>query len=410
MAVELKVPPLGESITEAVVGKWNKKKGESVSMDEPIVVLETDKVTIDVPAPAGGAILEVRFKEGDKVRVGEVLGLIDGAGASASAAPAQAAQAPAATAQAAPAQAAAPAQQAAAPAATDTRATPTAVNMAAAHNLDLSQIPGSGAGGRIMKDDVRGKLGQGTQAPAAAQAPAGPRANAAREERVRMTPLRKRVAERLIHAQSTAAILTTFNEVDMGEVMALRKKYNDKFQAKHGVKLSFMSFFVRASIEALKAFPQINAEIDGEDVVFKHYYDIGVAVSGSRGLVVPVVRDADALSLAALEKTIGDFGVRAKNDKLTLAELQGGTFTISNGGIFGSMLSTPILNPPQTGILGMHNIVERPVVRDGQIVIRPIMYVALSYDHRLVDGREAVQFLVRVKECIEDPERLLLEV
>jgi len=410
MAVELKVPPLGESITEAVVGKWNKKKGESVSMDEPIVVLETDKVTIDVPAPAGGAILEVRFKEGDKVRVGEVLGLIDGAGASASAAPAQAAQAPAATAQAAPAQAAAPAQQAAAPAATDTRATPTAVNMAAAHNLDLSQIPGSGAGGRIMKDDVRGKLGQGTQAPAAAQAPAGPRANAAREERVRMTPLRKRVAERLIHAQSTAAILTTFNEVDMGEVMALRKKYNDKFQAKHSVKLGFMSFFVRAAIEALKAFPQINAEIDGEDVVFKHYYDIGVAVSGSRGLVVPVVRDADALSLAALEKTIGDFGVRAKNDKLTLAELQGGTFTISNGGIFGSMLSTPILNPPQTGILGMHNIVERPVVRDGQIVIRPIMYVALSYDHRLVDGREAVQFLVRVKECIEDPERLLLEV
>jgi 2-oxoglutarate dehydrogenase E2 component (dihydrolipoamide succinyltransferase) len=225
-----------------------------------------------------------------------------------------------------------------------------------------------------------------------------------------MTPLRKRVAERLIQAQSTAAILTTFNEVDMGDVMALRKKYNDKFQAKHGVKLGFMSFFVRAAIEALKAFPQINAEIEGEEVVFKHYYDIGVAVSGSRGLVVPVVRDADKLSLAELEKQIGDFGLRARNDKLTLAELQGGTFTISNGGIFGSMLSTPILNPPQTGILGMHNIVDRPVVRDGQIVIRPIMYVALSYDHRLVDGREAVQFLVRVKECIEDPERLLLEV
>jgi 2-oxoglutarate dehydrogenase E2 component (dihydrolipoamide succinyltransferase) len=402
MAVELTVPPLGESITEAVVGKWNKKKGESVSVDEPVVVLETDKVTIDVPAPVGGAIVEVLFKEGDKVRVGEVLGRIDGAGATAAApasAPAQAAQAPAPV-QAAPA--------------TDTRATPTAVNMAAAHNLDLSQIPGSGAGGRIMKDDVRGKLNQGTTqapaAPATPQAPAGPRANAAREERVRMTPLRKRVAERLIQAQSTAAILTTFNEVDMGEVMALRKKYNDKFQAKHSVKLGFMSFFVRAAIEALKTFPQINAEIDGEDVVFKNYYDIGVAVSGSRGLVVPVVRDADSLSLAELEKQIGDYGVRARNDKLTLAELQGGTFTISNGGIFGSMLSTPILNPPQTGILGMHNIVERPVVRDGQIVIRPIMYVALSYDHRLVDGREAVQFLVRVKECIEDPERLLLEV
>ncbi|MDY7232055.1 2-oxoglutarate dehydrogenase complex dihydrolipoyllysine-residue succinyltransferase [Hyalangium rubrum] len=402
MAVELKVPPLGESITEAVVGKWNKKKGEAVSVDEPLLVLETDKVTIDVPAPAAGALVSLNFKEGDKVRVGEVLGLIEASGAAAAAAPASA---PAA---AAPAPAAAPAAE--------TRTapiTPTAVKMAEAHNLDLAQIQGSGTGGRVTKEDVRGKLNQGTPAPAPAaaqQAPSGPRANAAREERVRMTPLRKRVAERLIQAQSTAAILTTFNEVDMGEVMALRKKYNDKFQAKHNVKLGFMSFFVRASIEALKAFPQINAEIDGEDVVFKNYYDIGVAVSGSRGLVVPVVRDADKMSLADLEKKIGDFGTRARADKLTLAELQGGTFTISNGGIFGSMLSTPILNPPQTGILGMHNIVERPVVRDGQIVIRPIMYVALSYDHRLVDGREAVQFLVRVKEVIEDPERLLLEV
>ena len=285
--------------------------------------------------------------------------------------------------------------------------------MAAAHNLDLSPDSGLGRGGRVTKDDVLRQAR--ARAPRLRRPrsgrPSGPRANAAREERVRMTPLRKRVAERLIQAQSTAAILTTFNEVDMGEVMALRKKYNDKFQAKHSVKLGFMSFFVRAAIEALKAFPQINAEIDGEDVVFKHYYDIGVAVSGSRGLVVPVVRDADTLSLAELEKQIADYGSRApRNDKLTLADLQGGTFTISNGGIFGSMLSTPILNPPQTGILGMHNIVERAVVRDGQIVIRPIMYVALSYDHRLVDGREAVQFLVRVKECIEDPERLLLEV
>jgi 2-oxoglutarate dehydrogenase E2 component (dihydrolipoamide succinyltransferase) len=401
MAVELKVPPLGESITEAVVGKWNKQQGERVAADEPLVVLETDKVTIDVPAPAAGALIELSVKEGDKVRVGEVLGRIE-AGAAA-AAPKPAAPTPA------------PAPAAAAPAAapaTDVRMTPTARNMAEANNLDVTQLQGSGAGGRITKEDVRGQLGRGTQAPApaAAQAPSGPRPNAAREERVRMTPLRKRVAERLVQAQSTAAILTTFNEVDMGEVMALRKKYNEKFQAKHGVKLGFMSFFVRASIEALKAFPQINAEIDGEDVIFKRYYDIGVAVSGSRGLVVPVLRDADKLSLAELEKKIGDYGSRARNDKLTLAELQGGTFTISNGGIFGSMLSTPILNPPQTGILGMHNIVERPVVRDGQIVIRPIMYVALSYDHRLVDGREAVQFLVRVKECIEDPERLLLEV
>jgi len=402
MAVELKVPPLGESITEAVVGKWNKKKGDTVAADEPVVVLETDKVTIDVPAPAAGALIELSVKEGDKVRVGELLGRIDANGAAA------AAPQPAST----PAPAAAPTPAAAAT--TEARMTPTARNMAAANNVDVTQLQGSGSGGRITKDDVLGQLSKGTPAPAPAPvappAPSGPRANAAREERVRMTPLRKRVAERLVQAQSTAAILTTFNEVDMGEVMALRKKYNDKFLAKHGVKLGFMSFFVRASIEALKAFPQINAEIDGEEVVFKHYYDIGVAVSGSRGLVVPVVRDADKLSLAELEKQIGDYGVRARNDKLTMADLQGGTFTISNGGIFGSMLSTPILNPPQSGILGMHNIVERPVVKDGQIVIRPIMYVALSYDHRLVDGREAVQFLVRVKECIEDPERLLLEV
>ncbi|ADO74470.1 2-oxoglutarate dehydrogenase complex dihydrolipoyllysine-residue succinyltransferase [Stigmatella aurantiaca] len=396
MAVELKVPPLGESITEAVISKWNKKQGESVAADEPLVVLETDKVTIDVPAPAAGALLSLAFKEGDKVRVGEVLGTIDAAGAAA----------------AKPAASAAPAAPAAEASATEARTTPTARKVAEANNVDLAQLQGSGTAGRITKEDVLGQINKSTPAPApsAPPAPSGPRANAAREERVRMTPLRKRVAERLIQAQSTAAILTTFNEVDMGEAMALRKKYNDKFQAKHGVKLGFMSLFVRASIEALKTFPQINAEIDGEDVVFKKYYDIGVAVSGSRGLVVPVVRDADTLSLADLEKRIGDYGTRARNDKLTLAELQGGTFTISNGGVFGSMLSTPILNPPQTGILGMHNIVDRAVVKDGQIVVRPIMYVALSYDHRLVDGREAVQFLVRIKECIENPERLLLEV
>jgi 2-oxoglutarate dehydrogenase E2 component (dihydrolipoamide succinyltransferase) len=266
-----------------------------------------------------------------------------------------------------------------------------------------------------MKEDALGQLSRPAEPAAAVRAPApaapsGPRARAEREERVKMTPLRRRVAERLLQAQSNAAILTTFNEVDMGEVMDLRKQYNEKFQAKHGVKLGFMSFFVRAAIEALKTFPQVNAEIDGEDVIFKRYYDIGVAVSGSRGLVVPVLRDADTLSLADMEKKIGDFGVRAKNDKLTLSELQGGTFTISNGGTFGSMLSTPILNPPQTGILGMHNIVERPVARNGQVVIRPIMYLALSYDHRLIDGREAVQFLVRIKDCIEDPTRLLLEI
>ncbi|AGC47936.1 2-oxoglutarate dehydrogenase, E2 component, dihydrolipoamide succinyltransferase [Myxococcus stipitatus DSM 14675] len=404
MAVELKVPPLGESITEAVVGKWNKKAGDAVTADEPLVVLETDKVTIDVPAPAAGSLASVAFKEGDKVRVGDVLGLIE-AGAGAPAAK------PAAAAPAAPA----PAPVAAAAEASggsDARITPTARKMAEENKLDVSQLKGSGTAGRITKEDVLGQLNRPTapSQPAAPATPAGPRPNAAREERVRMTPLRKRVAERLVQAQSTAALLTTFNEVDMGEVMALRKKYNDKFLAKHGVKLGFMSFFVRASIEALKAFPQVNGEIDGEDVIFKHYYDIGVAVSGSRGLVVPVLRNADKLSLAELEKGVADLGTRARNDKLGLADLQGGTFTITNGGIFGSMLSTPIINPPQTGILGMHNIVERPVVRDGQIVIRPIMYVALTYDHRLIDGREAVQFLVRVKECIEDPERLLLDV
>jgi 2-oxoglutarate dehydrogenase E2 component (dihydrolipoamide succinyltransferase) len=405
MAVELKVPPLGESITEAVVGKWNKKKGEAVTADEPLVVLETDKVTVDVPSPAGGALITIAFNEGDKVRVGDVLGTIDaGAGATATAPQVPAPAAPA------PAPASAPAS---APA--GVRITPTALNMVEENKLDVTQIKGTGGPiGRITKEDVRGQLNRPAEAPtqqrAPAPAPSGPRPRADREERVKMTPLRRRVAERLVQAQSTAAILTTFNEVDMGAVMDLRKQYNEKFQARHGVKLGFMSFFVRAAVEALKAFPQINAEIDGDDVVFKHYYDIGVAVSGSRGLVVPVIRDADTLGLADLEKKIGDFGVRARNDKLTLAELQGGTFTISNGGIFGSMLSTPILNPPQTGILGMHNIVERPVARNGQVVIRPIMYLALSYDHRLVDGREAVQFLVRIKDCIEDPTRLLLEV
>ncbi|WP_342375996.1 2-oxoglutarate dehydrogenase complex dihydrolipoyllysine-residue succinyltransferase [Myxococcus stipitatus] len=404
MAVELKVPPLGESITEAVVGKWNKKAGDAVAADEPLVVLETDKVTIDVPAPAAGSLASVAFKEGDKVRVGDVLGLIEAGAGAPAAKPAAAAPAPA---PAAPVAAAAEASGG-----SDARITPTARKMAEENKLDVSQLKGSGTAGRITKEDVLGQLNRpaAPSQPAAPAAPTGPRPNAAREERVRMTPLRKRVAERLVQAQSTAALLTTFNEVDMGEVMALRKKYNDKFLAKHGVKLGFMSFFVRASIEALKAFPQVNGEIDGEDVIFKHYYDIGVAVSGSRGLVVPVLRNADKMSLAELEKGVADLGTRARNDKLTLAELQGGTFTITNGGIFGSMLSTPIINPPQTGILGMHNIVERPVVRDGQIVIRPIMYVALTYDHRLIDGREAVQFLVRVKECIEDPERLLLDV
>ena len=435
MAVELTVPALGESITEAVVGKWHKKVGDTVAVDEPVVVLETDKVTIDVPAPAAGTIATIAHGEGDTVKIGDVLGSIaPGAGAAASAPPAKPAQpsAPAAAAGAvsAPAPTAVvparpspvPAAQAAASgdAARQAPMTPVARAIADANGLDPATLRGSGASGRVMKEDVLtvlegGRGGSASQAPAAvasppAPAPAVPRAPGAREERVKMTPLRKRVAERLLAAQNNAAILTTFNEVDMSGVMALRKQYAEKFQQRHGVKLGFMSFFIRAAIDALKAFPLVNSSIEGDEVVLKHYYDIGVAVSGNRGLVVPVLRDADRLSMAEIEKQVADLGQRARTDKLTLAELQGGTFSITNGGIFGSMLSTPILNPPQTGILGMHNIVERPVVRDGQVVIRPVMYLALSYDHRLIDGREAVQFLVRIKECIEDPERLLLEV
>jgi 2-oxoglutarate dehydrogenase E2 component (dihydrolipoamide succinyltransferase) len=405
MSVEFTVPQMGESITEAIVSRWNKKVGDSVRMDEPLVVLETDKVTVDVPAPAGGSLTQISAKEGDKVRVGEVLGSISpGTGATATAP-----EAPAA----APQRASAAQEEAG-----RTAMTPVARRVAEDKQLDPSKIRGSGTGGRILKDDVLGHVqggGNGAPAPSVArpatpQPPAAPRVTSEREERVKMTPLRRKVAERLLAAQSNAAILTTFNEIDMGAVMELRKTYGEKFQKKHGTRLGFMGFFVKATLEALKGFPQLNAQIDGEDVIFKHYYDIGVAVSGSRGLVVPVVRDADTLSLADLEKQIAELGDKARNDKLTMNDLQGGTFTISNGGVFGSLMSTPILNPPQIGILGMHKIEERPVVRDGQIVIRPMMYVALSYDHRLIDGRESVQFLVKIKEAVEDPQRLLLEI
>ncbi len=396
MSVELKVPQLGESITEAVVGKWHKKIGDSVKADEAVVVLETDKVTIDVQAPTAGALDAISFKEGSKVKIGDTLGSINPGAAGTSAAKPEA-----------PPAAAKPDEKKSEPSEKEKpKATPVARAIAADKGIDPASIQGSGANGRVMKDDVV----RAQAAPGPAPSAPTPRAAGSREERVAMSPLRKRVAERLLQAQNNAAILTTFNELDMSEVMALRKAYGEKFEKKHGVKLGFMGFFVRAAIEALKQFPAVNASIDGEEVVFHHYYDMGVAVSGSRGLVVPVVRDADGKSMAELEKAIGELGMKAKNDKLTLGDLQGGTFTISNGGIFGSMLSTPILNPPQTGILGMHNIVERAVVRDGQIVIRPMMYLALSYDHRLIDGREAVQFLVRIKECLEAPERMLLEI
>ncbi len=421
MAIELTVPQLGESIVEAVVSKWNKQVGDLVKADEPIVVLETDKVTVDVPAPAGGSLAQISHQEGDRVKVGEVLGTIAPGQPSADAAPAKPAPAQ-------PPPAREPAPQTArvaanpAPVARQTPIeegrgallTPVARRVVEDNALDPAKIRGTGPGGRITKEDVLQHLdGKPESAPALAPPRIqlkGPRPRQDREERVKMTPLRRRVAERLLAAQANAAILTTFNELDMSSVMALRKEYQEKFQAKHGVKLGMMSFFVRASIEALKAFPQVNAEIDGEEVVFKHYYDIGVAVSGSRGLVVPVLRDADQLGMAEIEKQISELAAKARSDKLTIDELQGGTFTITNGGVFGSMLSTPILNPPQTGILGMHNVVDRAVVRNGEVVIRPVMYVALSYDHRLIDGREAVQFLVRIKESVENPERLLLEV
>ncbi len=423
MAVEINVPQLGESVTEAVISKWNKKEGEPVKVDEPLVVLETDKVTIDVPAPVGGTLTQIARKEGDRVKVGEILGGIAPASVGTSPpAPRPPAPAPVSAAAPAPVSLPPPAQ---APATTrpaevaasgdgrGTLVTPVARRVMEGHSLDPSQVRGTGAGGRILKDDVLQMLGGGDEGVRKApplERPSGPRANAEREERVRMTPLRRRVAERLLAAQSNAAILTTFNEIDMSAVSTVRKAYQDKFVEKYGVKLGMMSFFVRASIDALKTFPEVNAEIDGEDVIFKSYYDIGVAVSGSRGLVVPVLRDADRMSMAEIEKQIAELANKARTDKLTLDDLKGGTFTITNGGIFGSLLSTPILNPPQSAILGMHNIVERPVARSGEVVIRPMMYVALSYDHRLIDGKEAVQFLVRIKECIEDPERLLLGV
>ncbi len=427
MAVEINVPQLGESVTEAVISKWNKKEGEPVKVDEPLVVLETDKVTIDVPAPVGGTLTQITRKEGDRVKVGEVLGGIAPASV---ATPPQAPRpsapapvsAPAAVSAPAPVSVPAPAQAPASPRPAEVAAsgdgrgtlvTPVARRVMEGHSLDPSQVRGTGAGGRILKDDVLQMLGGGEEGVRKApplERPSGPRSNAEREERVKMTPLRRRVAERLLAAQSNAAILTTFNEIDMSAVSTVRKAYQDRFVEKYGVKLGLMSFFVRASIDALKAFPEVNAEIDGEDVIFKYYYDIGVAVSGSRGLVVPVVRDADRMSMAEIEKQVAELANKARTDKLTLDDLKGGTFTITNGGIFGSLLSTPILNPPQSAILGMHNIVERPVARSGEVVIRPMMYVALSYDHRLIDGKEAVQFLVRIKECIEDPERLLLGV
>ncbi|GIL41194.1 2-oxoglutarate dehydrogenase complex dihydrolipoyllysine-residue succinyltransferase [Roseiterribacter gracilis] len=401
---EIKVPTLGESVTEATVSRWLKKVGDSIAIDDPIVELETDKVTLEVNATSAGTLTEIVAKDGDTVGVGAVLGSIGEGGAkAAAAAPAPAKAAPAPTPAPAAAAPAAPSSAGGAP-----QSGPAARKIADEKGVDLSSVAGTGKDGRVTKGDVL--AAPAAAAPKAAPAPSGPRSQAAREERVKMTRLRSRIAERLKEAQNTAALLTTFNEVDMTAILALRNEYKDAFEKKHGVKLGFMSFFVKASIAALKAIPAVNAEIDGTDLVYKNYYDIGVAVSTPTGLVVPVVRDADQKSLADIEKNIVDLGTRARDGKLAIEELQGGTFTITNGGVFGSLLSTPIINPPQSAILGMHKTQERPVAIGGKVEIRPMMYLAMTYDHRIIDGREAVTALVKIKEALEAPQRLLLDV
>jgi len=396
---DIMTPALGESVSEATVARWAKKPGEAVRKDEILVELETDKVSLEVAAPADGVLESIAAEEGATVEPGAVLGRVKEGAAAPASAPAPAAPKPAKPAPAAPAAAAAAPVLA-----------PSAQRIATEGGLDPAAIPGSGKGGRVTKADAMAALEARAAAPPPAPAPTAPREAHAREERVRMSRLRQTIARRLKEAQQTAAMLTTFNEVDMSAVMALRNTYKDAFEKTHGVKMGFMGFFVRACIHALKAVPEVNAEIDGQDLIYKNHYDIGVAVGTERGLVVPVVRDADALSLAGIEKAIGALGKKARDGALALDDLQGGTFTISNGGVYGSLMSTPILNAPQSGILGMHKIQERPMAVNGQVVIRPMMYLALSYDHRVVDGQGAVTFLVRVKEAIEDPQRLLLDI
>ena len=443
------MPVVGESITEVQIGEWLKAEGEAVAVDDPVVVIETDKVTVELPAPAAGVIGRRLKQKGESAAVGEVIGYLeagDGGAAGASkgaagskksaqrtvAAPKEApkqapaagqaeasheARAPAATTQApkdarAPAAATPAPKEAAAPAASG-HVMPAARRVLAERGLEAGAVPGTGPGGRVTKQDAQQAPAPAAEpaapaVPAAAPRPAAPRGER-HEELVPMTPMRKRIAQRLVQAQRTAAILTTFNEIDMAAVLELRKEHQASFQERYGIKLGFMSFFIKAAIDALKLVPQVNGEIRDESIVYRDYYDIGVAVGGGKGLVVPVVRNAESLSFAELELAIADLSARAKDNKLALEELQGGTFTISNGGIYGSLLSTPILNPPQSGILGLHAIQERPVAREGQVVVRPMMYVALSYDHRLVDGREAVTFLKRIKDCVEAPARMLLE-
>jgi 2-oxoglutarate dehydrogenase E2 component (dihydrolipoamide succinyltransferase) len=425
MATEVKVPTLGESITEATLGQWLKKPGDAVKADEPIASLETDKVAVEVPSPVAGVMGVQVVAEGATVEVGAVIARIEEAGTGAAPAPPQP---PAST----PVNPKGPgenvamrSEEAAAPEADEgphLTLSPSVRRLVLEQGLDPSRIKGTGKDGRLTKDDVlaaaKSREAEAASAPPPPPAPPPssppPPAPAAsgerREERVRMTRLRQTVARRLKEAQNTAAMLTTFNDVDMTEVMAARARYKDLFEKKHGIRLGFMSFFVKAAVLAARDVPAVNAYLEGDEIVYHDYVDVSVAVSAPTGLVVPVIRDADKLSFAEIEKTIADFGARAKAGTLTLADMQGGTFTISNGGVFGSLISTPIINPPQSAVLGMHRIEERPVVRDGQIVARPMMYLALSYDHRLVDGREAVTFLVRMKEAIEDPTRLLIDL
>jgi 2-oxoglutarate dehydrogenase E2 component (dihydrolipoamide succinyltransferase) len=436
MTIEIKVPTLGESVTEATVGQWFKKPGDAVKVDEPLVELETDKVTVEVPAPSAGVLADIKVAQGSTVNIGAVLGFINEGAAARAAAPAAPAAAPAKAPEAAPpkpaaAPAAAPAGNGGMP------PSPAARRVMEEKGLSAADVQGTGRRGQVLKEDAMAASAQAPAQPAAAapapsptavarsaptsamatapvpvtqmRAPSAPN-DAAREERVPMTRLRQTIARRLKDAQNTAAMLTTFNDVDMSAIMKIRTDYKDLFEKRHHVRLGFMGFFVKACIQALHDVPAVNAEIDGTDIVYKNYYHIGVAVSTERGLVVPVVREADRRSLAEIEQAIGDFGRRARDGKLSIEEMQGGTFSITNGGVFGSLLSTPILNAPQSGILGMHRIEERAVVRNGQIVARPMMSLALSYDHRIVDGREAVTFLVRVKECLEDPQRFVLDL
>ena len=407
MSTDIRVPTLGESVTEATIGRWFKKAGDAVAVDEPLVELETDKVTVEVPSPAAGVLGEIKAKNGDTVAVGAVLGSINEGAGGAKAAPKAAEPAKAA----APAPAAAP--KAAAPQplkVSNDQQAPSVRRLSAESGVNPASVAGSGRDGRVTKGDMLAAIAAGPgSSPVVARAPS-PAGDQPREERVRMTKLRQTIARRLKDAQNTAAMLTTFNDVDMSAVMEMRAHYKEPFEKKHGVKLGFMGFFVKACIQALKEIPAVNAEIDGDELVYKNYYHIGVAVGTEKGLVVPVVKDADHLTIAEVEKTIADFGPRARDGQLTIEDMQGGTFTISNGGIYGSLMSTPILNAPQSGILGMHRIEERPVAVKGQVVIKPMMYLALSYDHRIVDGREAVTFLVRVKENLEDPARLVLDL